>query len=185
MRFTFRPFPELPEVVLVGPRVHRDARGWFVEGWREDEFRNAGIDATFVQDNHSRSDFRGVLRGLHLQVPPMAQGKLVRCTRGAIFDVAVDVRVGSPTFGRAVSATLTGEDLRMLWVPEGFAHGFQVVEAPAEVEYKVTRFYSPAHERCIRWDSAGIAWPVRDAIVSEKDAKGVALADFEGVARSA
>lgn len=173
MRFEFRRLT-IPDVLLVIPRKHRDDRGWFMETWREEDFREAGIPP-FVQENHSHS-VRGVLRGLHLQRPPTAQGKLVRCTRGKIFDVAVDVRPDSDTYGSHVAATLDDSG-PMLWIPEGFAHGFQAIE-DSDVLYKVTRPYSPGDEACVRWDSAGVAWPLAQPRVSAKDLAGVPLDAF-------
>jgi len=167
MKFTAT---QLPDVVLIEPAVHRDARGFFLETFHQEKFRAAGLDLTFVQDNHSRSQ-RGTLRGLHAQrVHP--QGKLVRVLRGQIFDVAVDLRPGSPTFGRHAWATLTDENFHQLWIPPGFAHGFCVTSEVAEVEYKCTDLYFPGDEIGVRWDdpALAIAWPVRDPILSAKDA---------------
>ncbi len=150
----------ISEVRLIKPEVRGDDRGFFMETYHLERFRAAGIDAAFVQDNHSRSA-RGVLRGLHYQ-EPNAQGKLVRCTRGALFDVAVDVRVGSPTFGRWVGAELSESNRLMLWVPPGFAHGFCAIEEGSDLVYKCTALYSPDDEYAIRWDDPdiGIAWPM-------------------------
>ena len=160
----------LPDVVLIEPAVHRDARGFFLETFHQAKFRAAGLDLTFVQDNHSRSQ-RGTLRGLHAQLQH-PQGKLVRAVRGEIFDVAVDLRPGSATFGQHASALLSEENFRQLWVPPGFAHGFCVVSEVAEVEYKCTAQYAPADEIGVRWDdpALGIEWPVKDPILSVKDA---------------
>lgn len=176
---------EIPDVVVLEPRVFGDDRGFFFESFSERSFREAvGIDARFVQDNHSRSA-RGVLRGLHYQLPPSAQGKLVRVVRGAVFDVAVDLRRGSPAFGRWVGAELSEANRRQLWIPEGFAHGFLSLEDGTEVVYKATAFYDPAHERCIRWDDdrLSIEWPdVGQVTVSAKDAKAPAFTQAEPVA---
>lgn len=164
---------ELPDVVLIVPRVHGDSRGFFMETWRAESFREAGIDVDFVQDNFSSSSI-GTLRGLHYQIE-QAQGKLVRVVSGEVFDVAVDVRKSSPTFGRWVGETLSAENKHQLWIPPGFAHGFFVVSERAEFEYKCTDYYSPEHERSIRWDDPdiGIDWPLAAGeapVLSEKDA---------------
>ncbi len=167
----------LPEVLLVEPKVFGDDRGFFFESFNRATFKAAtGLDLDFVQDNHSKSA-RGVLRGLHYQLPPQAQGKLVRVLAGEIFDVAVDVRKGSKTFGRWVSATLSAENKQQMWVPAGFAHGFLTISETAEVLYKTTDFYAPEHERCIAWDdpAIAIAWPLREKpTLSPKDAQGLA-----------
>jgi dTDP-4-dehydrorhamnose 3,5-epimerase len=171
----------IPEVVLFEPRVFPDARGAFFESFNARAFAAAtGLDAAFVQDNHSVSQ-KGVLRGLHYQLAPHAQGKLVRVVRGAAFDVAVDIRRGSPSFGRWVGETLTADNRRQLWVPAGFAHGFLALEDGTEFLYKTTDFYDKASERAIRWDdpALGIDWPMRDVLVSDKDAAAPALADAE------
>lgn len=159
----------LPEVILVEPDVHRDGRGFFLETWHARKYREGGIDAAFVQDNHSRSA-RGTLRGLHAQrLRP--QGKLVRVLAGEVFDVAVDVRRGSPTFLRWVGAVLSAENARQCWVPPGFAHGFCVTSETADVEYKCTDFYDPSDELRIAWDDPeiGVEWPLCDPVLSEKD----------------
>lgn len=160
---------ELPEVLLVTPKVFGDERGFFLESYNEREFGRAGIDAHFVQDNHSRST-RGVLRGLHYQLEN-PQGKLVRVARGAIFDVAADVRVGSPTFGKWVGVVLDSEKKQSLWIPPGFAHGFCVLSDEADVLYKASAFYDPADEKGVIWNDAalGIKWPITDPILSPKD----------------
>lgn len=172
----------LPEVLLVEPKVFGDDRGFFFESFNRATFKTAtGLDLDFVQDNHSKST-RGVLRGLHYQLPPKAQGKLVRVLSGEIFDVAVDVRKGSKTFGKWVSATLTAENKQQLWVPAGFAHGFLTVSETAEVLYKTTDFYAPERERCIMWDDpvVGVAWPLRETpTLSPKDAQGLAFGEAE------
>ena len=152
---------------MVEPDVFRDARGFFLETFHAQKYREGGIPYDFVQDNHSRSQ-RGTLRGLHAQ-RNHPQGKLVRAVHGVIFDVAVDLRPGSPTFGRWTGATLSGETFRQLFVPPGFAHGFCVVSEVAEVEYKCTDFYDQADEVGILWSSAGIAWPVQEPLLSAKD----------------
>ncbi|XQU74744.1 dTDP-4-dehydrorhamnose 3,5-epimerase [Cupriavidus sp. H18C2] len=150
----------LPEVMLIEPQVYHDPRGFVFEAFNAADFAKAtGLQREFVQDNHSRSR-RGVLRGLHYQLP-YPQGKLVRVVSGEIFDVAVDIRRGSPTFGQWVGATLSGDNHRQMWVPEGFAHGFVVTSDGADVLYKTTDYYHPETEHCIRWDdpTIGVAWP--------------------------
>lgn len=163
----------IADVKLLTPVRHGDARGYFSEVFSTRAFSEAGIEATFVQDNQSLSVAKGVVRGLHFQTPPHAQGKLVRSVRGAIFDVAVDIRFGSPTFGRYVTATLSAENGAQLWVPPGFAHGFCTLEPETEIIYKVTDFYAPACDKGLRWNdpALSIPWPVAaaDAILSEKD----------------
>ena len=161
----------IPDVLIVEPDVHTDGRGFFVETYHAERYREHGIAGPFVQDNHSRSQ-RGTLRGLHLQVRK-PQGKLIRVIEGEIFDVAVDVRRGSPTFGRWVGIALTAESFRQIYVPPGFAHGFAVVSAVAQVEYKTTDVYDPAGEIGIAWDdpALAIAWPVVDPILSPRDGR--------------
>jgi dTDP-4-dehydrorhamnose 3,5-epimerase len=171
MRFEFVPL-DIPDVVLVRPTRLTDSRGFFQESYRESAFAEAGIVARFVQDNVARST-RNVLRGLHYQIPPAAQGKLVGAMSGRIFDVAVDLRVGATTFGRWVGATLDAESGELLWIPPGFAHGYVVLSDMADVHYKVTAEYRPELDRGVRWDdpTLGVVWPVQDPIVSEKDLK--------------
>ncbi|MCC6194998.1 MAG: dTDP-4-dehydrorhamnose 3,5-epimerase [Burkholderiales bacterium] len=167
----------LPEVLMVEPRVFGDERGFFYESWNRRAFAQHGIDADFVQDNHSRSR-RGVLRGLHYQIEH-AQGKLVRVTAGEVFDVAVDLRRSSPTFGRWAGATLSAASKRMLWIPAGFAHGFVVTSDDAEFLYKTTDYWYPEHERTVLWSdpALGIEWPLAGApILAAKDAAGTPLA---------
>jgi dTDP-4-dehydrorhamnose 3,5-epimerase len=163
----------LPEIRIVLPQRIGDRRGFFSEVWNARELARLGIDEVFVQDNHIGNPHAGTLRGLHYQLPPNAQGKLVRVTRGSIFDVAVDIRRGSPTFGQHVGTTLSADNWRQMWIPPGFAHGYCTLEDETEVLYKVTDYYSPAHERGIAWDDPGlaIAWPAAAdaAIVSERD----------------
>jgi dTDP-4-dehydrorhamnose 3,5-epimerase len=179
MAFRFEP-QAIPDVVLVQPTRHADQRGYFEETYRRSAFREAGIVADFVQDNFARST-RGVLRGLHYQLPPAAQAKLVSVASGRVFDVAVDLRARSPTFGRWVGCTLDAEKRALLWIPEGFAHGYVVLSETADVMYKVTAEYSTALDRGVRWDdpAIGIEWPIRDPIVSEKDGKQPTLAAAE------
>lgn len=163
---------EIPAVILIEPRVFEDARGFFYESYREDLFAQHGIRERFVQDNHSKSGL-GVLRGLHYQVAPRAQAKLVRVVRGSIFDVAVDIRRGSGTFGRYVGTVLSAGNRRMLYIPQGFAHGFCVLEDETEVLYKASDIYSPEHERGILWSdpAIGIDWPKMEFSLSDKDKK--------------
>jgi len=171
----------IPDVLLLEPKVFGDGRGFFLESYNHRVFRSAtGMEADFVQDNHSRSA-KGVLRGLHYQLR-QPQGKLVRVTRGAVFDVAVDLRRSSPHFGRWVGAVLSEEDQRQLWIPPGFAHGFLVLTDSADFLYKTTDYYAPEHERCIVWNdpAIGIAWPLAGApVLSPKDAAGALLKDAE------
>jgi dTDP-4-dehydrorhamnose 3,5-epimerase len=170
----------LPEVLIVEPRVFGDARGFFTESWNEQRFNEAtGNTLRFVQDNHSRSA-RGVLRGLHYQLPPHAQGKLVRCVAGAVFDVAVDLRKSSPNFGKWVGVELTADNQRQLWIPPGFAHGFLVLSETADFLYKTTDYYAPQAEGCVRWDdpAIGIVWPDTgiSPLLADKDAQAPLLA---------
>ena len=168
----------IPEVLILEPRVFGDERGFFFESFNQKAFDEAvGAHVEFVQDNHSRSA-RGVLRGLHYQLPPHAQGKLVRVVRGGVFDVAVDVRRSSPSFGQWVGVGLSEANHRQLWLPPGFAHGFIVTSDSADFLYKTTNYYTPAAERCIRWDdpALGIAWPAAAApTLSAKDMQGLLL----------
>lgn len=173
---------KIPAVKLIEPKVFGDERGFFMETWNEKAFREAGIDATFVQDNHSRS-VKNTLRGLHYQIK-QPQGKLVRVTRGEVFDVAVDLRTNSPTFGQWVGEYLSEENNRILWVPPGFAHGFLVTSDTADFQYKCTDFYAPNYERSIHWadQSLMITWPIdteSEPLVSEKDRAGVAFSAAE------
>lgn len=171
MPFEFKP-TRIPAVILVEPRAFEDGRGFFMETYKASEFTTAGISRPFVQDNYSRSG-PGVLRGLHYQKAPAAQAKLVSAVRGAVFDVAVDIRTGSPTYGEWVGAELSESNRRMLYVPRGFAHGFCVLGDGADVHYKVDSEYSPEHDRGIAWDDPdiGIDWPVSEPALSEKDSR--------------
>jgi len=171
---------EIPEVVLIEPKVFQDGRGFFMETYKFSDFAAFGIAERFVQDNHSRSK-KSVIRGLHYQNPPKAQGKLVRAVVGEIFDVAVDIRRGSPTYGKWVGEKLSSENKRMLYIPPGFAHGFCVLSAEAEVVYKVTEEYAPEHEAGIIWNDPdiGISWPIANPIISEKDAALPCLKEAE------
>jgi dTDP-4-dehydrorhamnose 3,5-epimerase len=168
----------LPGVLILEPVRHGDARGFFLESWNEREFQKAtGVTAHFVQDNHSRSA-GGVLRGLHWQVVPHAQGKLVRVVAGEVFDVAADVRPDSPTFGQWAGVALSGDNCRQLWIPPGYAHGFLVLSEHADFLYKTTDYYHPEAERSIRWDdpTLGIQWPLRGApTLSARDAQAPLL----------
>jgi dTDP-4-dehydrorhamnose 3,5-epimerase len=172
MKFKFRKVEGFPDLILIEPMVFEDERGFFMEAYNYREFEMMGIRERFVQDNFSMSR-RGVLRGLHFQVEPFAQSKLVRCIRGEIFDVAVDIRVGSPTFGKWHGVILSEENRLTLYIPRGFAHGFLALSDIAEVMYKVDNFYSPEHERGIIWNDPdiGIEWPIEDPILSDKDGK--------------
>ena len=171
---------ELPGVCVIEPRVFSDDRGFFFESWNERALAAAGIDATFVQDNHSRSR-RGVLRGLHYQIEH-AQGKLVRAVIGEVYDVVVDLRRSSASFGRTFGITLSAENRKMLWVPPGFAHGFLALSQSVDFLYKSTDYWSPQHERTLLWNdpALGIAWPLDgEPIVTAKDAAGTPLAGAE------
>ena len=174
----------LPEVLLFEPRVFGDERGYFFESFRLDVFERVAGNRTFVQDNESFSRY-GVLRGLHYQKPPHAQGKLVRVIRGAVLDVAVDVRRGSPTFGRHVAEELSSENHRMMWVPPGFAHGFAVLSETAVFSYKCDAYYAPEHEGGIAWNdpSIDIDWrvPLEEVSLSSKDMKQPLLSEFDGL----
>ena len=168
----------IPDIILFEPKVFGDERGFFFESFNQNNFKIAtGISPTFVQDNHSKST-QGVLRGLHYQLPPKAQEKLVRVIQGEIFDVVVDIRKDSPTFGQWLGEVLTGHNKKQLWIPSGFAHGFLVLSETAEVLYKATHFYAPKSERCIIWNDSdiGIDWPLkREPLLSEKDLRGLPL----------
>jgi len=165
----------IPDVLVIEPKVFGDERGFFFESFNQKAFNEAvGHEVVFVQDNHSRS-LKNVLRGLHYQLPPKAQGKLVRVIQGEVFDVAVDIRKESATFGKWVGEILSAENKKQLWIPPGFAHGFLTLSETAEFLYKTTDYYAPELERCIRWDDAALAiqWPpIGDTLVSEKDRQG-------------
>ena len=167
---------ELEGVLLIEPDVFRDARGFFLETFHAQKYRDGGIAYDFVQDNHSRS-VKGTLRGLHAQ-KHKPQGKLVRCVQGEIWDVALDIRKASPTYGRWVGASMSSENFRQIFVAPGYAHGFCVLSETAEVEYKCTDFYDKADEVGVRWDSAGIAWPLTAPLLSPKDAALPGLAEL-------
>jgi dTDP-4-dehydrorhamnose 3,5-epimerase len=177
----FTPTP-IPDVIVIDPVVYEDRRGFLLETWRANSFRDAGIDAQFVQDVHSRSA-RGTIRGLHYQIE-QAQGKLIRVIRGEAFDVAVDIRKSSPTFGRWVGEILSEENRKLIWVPPGFAHGFLVLSDFADFEYRMTDYHAPEHGRCIRWDDPDIAidWPVTDGhspLMSDADSAGASFGKAE------
>lgn len=171
----------LPDVLELRPKFFRDDRGYFSETFKRDVFQRRGLDVEFVQDNKSLSRAKGTIRGLHFQLPPHAQGKLVSCLRGAIYDVAVDIRRSSPTFGEHIGVTLTAEGGEQLYIPPGFAHGFCTLEPDTEVAYKVTDYYAPDCDRGILWSdpAIAIAWPVAvgDAQLSDKDRRAPTLAD--------
>ena len=170
----------LLEVLLLTPARHGDARGFFSESWNRRALREAGVDLPeFVQDNHSLSRQAGTVRGLHYQAPPHAQGKLVRCGRGRLFDVAVDGRRGSPTFGRWFGAELSFENGRQLWIPAGFLHGFVTREPDTEVVYKCTAHYDREADGAVAWDSLGIDWDVSNPVLSDKDRAAPAFADWK------
>ena len=171
----------LPGVLLIQPKRFGDQRGFFSESWNKRTFAKHGIEAEFVQDNHSLSATKGTVRGLHFQAPPHAQAKLVRCGHGRIFDVAVDIRKGSSTYGNWFGVELSFDNGKQLFVPEGFLHGFMTLEENSEIIYKCTDFYAPECDGAVRWDSCGIEWPlsIADPVLSEKDAVAPALADFK------
>jgi dTDP-4-dehydrorhamnose 3,5-epimerase len=179
MAFSFQQ-TALPGVVIVETRIFTDARGFFMESYKKSEFVAAGLDAEFVQENHSRS-VRGTLRGLHLQRPPRAQGKLIRVVDGEIFDVAADIRADSPTYGTWISVVLSSENRKSVFIPAGYAHGFCVVSAEAQVVYKTTDEYAPELEWGVRWDDPllAIPWPVNDPCLSERDRHWPLLAQRE------
>jgi dTDP-4-dehydrorhamnose 3,5-epimerase len=175
-------FPtKLPEVLVIEPTIHRDERGWFLESYAVESMRSLGIKVEFVQDNHSFSMHRGTLRGLHFQNEPMAQSKLVRCTRGSIMDVAVDIRKDSPTFRKWVSLELTSTNMKQVFIPKGFAHGFVTLEDNTDVQYKVDAYYSKENDRSIRYDDPelGIDWIVEHPRLSDKDAKAPFLKESD------
>ena len=185
MPFDFKPDGVLPEVIHVQPKRFGDDRGWFAETFRADVFAEAGITAPFVQDNHSLSAEKGTIRGLHFQVAPSAQAKLVRCLKGRILDVAVDIRKGSPRFGKSIAVELSAESGAQLYIPRGFAHGFCTLEEGCEVAYKTDAYYAPAHERGIAHDDPDIAidWPLEPArrTLSDKDKMLPRLLEVAGI----
>ena len=170
---------KLPGVRILEPQVFGDARGWFMESWSQKKMEDAGIHVDFVQDNHSFSVQKGTLRGLHYQLNPMAQAKLLRVSRGAVFDVAVDIRRGSPTYAQWIGIELSAENYRQLFIPRGFAHGFITLTDNVEVQYKADNLYAPDCDGNIRWDdpAIGVAWPFTPVVLSEKDAIAPSLAE--------
>lgn len=171
---------KIPDVKIIEPKVFDDERGFFFESFNQQQFEAAvGYPVNFVQDNHSKSS-KGVLRGLHYQLPPQAQGKLVRCVVGEVFDVAVDIRKSSPTFGQWVGVHLSTDNKRQLWIPEGFAHGFLTLSDTAEFLYKTTNYYAPQSEGCLAWNDSqiNIAWPIKDVLLSGKDQLGLTLSAY-------
>jgi dTDP-4-dehydrorhamnose 3,5-epimerase len=169
----------IPDVIIIEPNVFEDERGFFMEFYRKNVFSENGIEYDFKQDNHSYSK-KGVLRGIHYQLEPYSQGKLVRCIRGRVFDVAVDLRIGSPWFKRYVAVELSAENKKMIWIPPGFGHAFLALE-DSEIIYKVTEIYNPSAERGIRWDDPEISidWPIKNPILSQKDKNFPFLKDAE------
>ena len=170
---------ELPGVVILEPQVFGDARGWFMESWSKKKMETIGISVDFVQDNHSFSAEKGTLRGLHYQLNPMAQAKMLRVSRGAIFDVAVDIRRGSPTYAKWVGVELSAENYRQLFIPRGFAHGFITLTDDVEVQYKADNFYSPDCDGNIRWNDPeiGVMWPISPRVLSDKDSSAPLLSE--------
>jgi dTDP-4-dehydrorhamnose 3,5-epimerase len=182
MPFKFNNLERVPGVVHIIPQVFSDERGWFMEVYKSSEFLANGLPGEFLQINQSFSRPEGTIRGLHLQLNPSPQGKLVRCVRGSIFDVAVDIRDGSPNYLQWVGVTLSANNREMLWVPEGLAHGFQTLEEDTEVIYLTTNEYSPELERTILWNDPviGIDWPIRVPILNDRDATAPTLEDLTG-----
>jgi dTDP-4-dehydrorhamnose 3,5-epimerase len=178
MSVTVEPTP-LEGVVIFKPKIFRDDRGFFLESYHKRAYAEAGLTVEFVQDNHSRSR-AGVVRGLHFQDMSAPLGKLIRCTRGAVFDVAVDLRVGSPTFARWIGVELNEDNGHQIWIPPGFAHGFAALSPWADVQYKCTGYYAPAAEGTVAWNDPeiGIAWPVTNPIISARDARGLSLREY-------
>ena len=170
----------IEDLLIIHPDVFPDARGYFFESYQKEKLRKLGIDADFVQDNESMS-MKGVLRGLHIQLPPFAQGKLVRVVRGSVIDVAVDLRKNSKTYGQWEKAMLSAENKSMMWIPEGFAHGFLVLEDNTIFQYKCSNYYDKASERCIVWNDPDLAidWGIDKPLVSDKDLKGLAFKDIK------
>jgi dTDP-4-dehydrorhamnose 3,5-epimerase len=164
---------DLDGCILVKPDIHADERGFLLESYTHDRYRKGGISADFIQDNHSLSVKKGIVRGLHFQIPPAAQNKLIRVTRGAVYDVVVDLRKSSKTFGKWRSFDLSAENFQQLFVPTGFAHGFCTLEDNTEVQYKLDRSYSPGHDRGVRWNDPELAivWPFKEPVLSAKDSR--------------
>lgn len=172
---------EIEEVVIIEPKVFGDHRGWFTETYSKEKFKALGIDIDFIQDNHSFSAQKDTLRGLHFQTNPKAQTKLIRCTKGKILDVAVDIRQGSPTYKKYVVVELTEENKKQLFIPKGFAHGFVTLTDDVEVQYKVDEYYSPKNDRSIRYDDPeiNVNWGIDNPILSEKDLKAPVLSESD------
>ena len=170
---------KLNDVLILEPKIFGDERGWFMESWTDRTLKDAGIDISFVQDNHSFSAVKGTLRGLHYQLNPMCQAKLIRCTRGELWDVAVDIRKGSPQYGQWIGVYLSAENKRQVLVPRGFAHGFITLTDDVEVQYKADNYYAPECDGNIRWNDPdiGIEWPIEPVILSPKDAAAPLLKD--------
>ena len=181
MSFKFQHMGKLSGAILIEPRVFEDERGWFAEEYKRSEFERHGIGPEFQQDNQSYSRARGTLRGLHFQKSPAAQGKLVQCLAGEVFDVVVDIQRGSPSYGKWEAVSLSLQHRRLLWVPPGFAHGFQALTDNVIIGYKVTSEYSSLYDRCIRWNDPqlGIAWPHPHPILSKKDAEAPLLSEVD------
>ncbi|NTW96587.1 MAG: dTDP-4-dehydrorhamnose 3,5-epimerase [Erysipelotrichaceae bacterium] len=172
---------ELKDAYIIEPQVFEDDRGWFLETYSAKKLSDLGIDTVFVQDNHSKSKTKGILRGLHFQTDPLAQTKLVRCTKGSIIDVIVDLRRGSPTYKKWLKIELSAENFKQLYIPQGFAHGFLTLSDDVEVQYKVDRLYSKPHDRCLRFDDPelGIEWGILDPQLSQKDREAPLLKDCD------
>ena len=172
---------EIEDVLIIEPKVFGDHRGWFTETYSKEKFKELGIDIDFIQDNHSLSAQKGTLRGLHFQLNPKAQTKLVRCTKGKILDVAVDIRKGSPTYKKWVAVELTEENKKQLLVPKGFAHGFITLTENVEVQYKVDEYYSPENDRSIRFDDPeiNVDWGIENPILSDKDLNAPMLSESD------
>jgi dTDP-4-dehydrorhamnose 3,5-epimerase len=171
----------MSELIVIEPRVFKDSRGWFYESYSVRNAEPSGIKDSFVQDNHSYSAMKGTIRGLHYQAPPMDQVKLVRCTAGSVLDIAVDIRSGSPTYAKWFGIVLSSKNKKQLYIPSGFAHGFLTLEDDCEVQYKVNKFYSKEHERCIRYDDQdiGIDWGVHSPLLSDRDSQAPFLKERE------
>ena len=172
---------DIKDVIIIEPKVFGDKRGWFTETYSKEKFKDLGVDIDFIQDNHSFSSEKGTLRGLHFQLNPKSQSKLVRCTRGSMLDIVVDLRFGSPTYKKWIAVELTEENKKQLLVPKGFAHGFVTLTEGVEVEYKVDEYYSPENDRSIRYDDPeiGIDWEVTNPILSDKDLNAPLLKDSD------
>lgn len=181
MAFQFTPVPNIPGLVLIEPKVFGDGRGWFAEMYKASDFVSNGIDVRFVQISHSKSASVGTIRGLHFQREPYAQGKLVRCIRGKVFDVAVDIRGGSSSFGKHAAFELSEDNKKLFWIPPGFAHGFCALSEGAEIEYYMTNEYRPDSERSLQWNdpTVGVAWPTSAPVLSVKDSGGVLLGKLD------